>query len=120
LQKLVASDGAIGKREGLVARLAEGSALGSVVHIAEGLFGLLRDPQIPALLDAYQPLCFQWVLCWQSACIRFHQGGGEKGRVATAEFCTLSHPRGLQEVDLPIRSFSSRLRWNRHGITAFQ
>ncbi|NLA97546.1 MAG: ATP-grasp domain-containing protein [Spirochaetales bacterium] len=107
LQKLGHQTVRIGNVKALVARLAEGRRWDLVFNIAEGLFGLLRESQIPALLDAYQiPYVFSegFVLA-----ICLHQGFTKdvvrKAGVATADFCTLSHPEDYKKVDLPYPLF---------------
>ena len=44
----------IGRLHHLVARLAQGARWDLVFNIAEGLFGIGREAQVPALLDAYE------------------------------------------------------------------
>lgn len=107
LQKLGHQTVRIGNVKALVARLAEGRRWDLVFNIAEGLFGLLRESQIPALLDAYQiPYVFSegFVLA-----ICLHKGLTKdvvrKAGVATADFCTLSHPEDYKKVDLPYPLF---------------
>lgn len=107
LQKLGHQTVRIGNVKALVARLAEGRRWDLVFNIAEGLFGLLRESQIPALLDAYQiPYVFSegFVLA-----ICLHKGFTKevvrKAGVATADFCTLSHPEDYKKVDLPYPLF---------------
>ena len=50
----------IGNIHSLVQRLAAGERWEMVFNICEGMFGLGRESQVPALLDAYQiPYTFQ-------------------------------------------------------------
>ena len=107
LQKLGHQTVRIGNVKALVANLAQGRRWDLVFNIAEGLFGLLRESQIPALLDAYQiPYVFSegFVLA-----ICLHKGFTKdvvrKAGVATADFCTLSHPEDYKKVDLPYPLF---------------
>lgn len=107
LQKLGHQTVRIGNVKALVARLAEGRRWDLVFNIAEGLFGLLRESQIPALLDAYQiPYVFSegFVL---TICLHkgFTKDVVRKAGVATADFCTLSHPEDYKKVDLPYPLF---------------
>lgn len=97
----------IGNVKALVDYLAEGKRCDLVFNIAEGLYGLLRESQIPALLDAYQlPYVFSdsFVLA-----ICLHKGLTKevvrKAGVATADFCVLNGPDDYRQVTLPYPLF---------------
>ncbi len=107
LQKLGHQTVRIGNVKALVGYLAQGKRCDLVFNIAEGLFGLLRESQIPALLDAYRiPYVFSdsFVLA-----ICLHKGFAKdvvrKAGVATADFCTLTQPEDYRNVDLPYPLF---------------
>lgn len=107
LQKLGHQTVRIGNVKALVGYLGEGKRCDLVFNIAEGLFGLLRESVIPALLDAYQiPYVFSdsFVLA-----ICLHKGFTKevvrKAGVATADFCVLCSSDDWKQVSLPYPLF---------------
>jgi len=107
LQKLGHQTVRIGNVKALVGYLGEGKRCDLVFNIAEGLFGLLRESVIPALLDAYQiPYVFSdsFVLA-----ICLHKGFTKevvrKAGVATADFCVLGSSEDWKQVSLPYPLF---------------
>lgn len=92
----------IGNVKDLVAALAEGKRWPLVFNIAEGLHGLCREAQIPALLDAYRiPYVFSDSLVLvvtlhkglAKAVVRDHQ-------VPTADYRVIEHVADLETLDM--------------------
>lgn len=107
LQKTGHQTERIGNVKALVSYLASKKRCELVFNIAEGLFGLLRESQIPALLDAYQiPYVFSdsFVL---GVCL--HKGYTKetvrKAGVATADYCVLKTAEEYKKVQLPYPLF---------------
>ncbi len=98
----------IGNVRQLVARLARGDRWDLVVNIAEGLYGLAREAQVPALLDAYQiPYTFSdalvTALCLHKGLTKMvvrHAG------VPTADFAVIERLEDLDRVTLPYPLFA--------------
>lgn len=98
----------IGNVRQLVARLAAGDRWDLVVNIAEGLYGLGREAQVPALLDAFQiPYTFSdplvTALCLHKGLTKVvvrHAG------VPTADFAVVERPADLEAIDLPYPLFA--------------
>ncbi len=97
----------IGNVKALVTYLAQGKRCDLVFNIAEGLFGLLRESQIPALLDAYQiPYVFSdsFVLA-----ICLHKGFAKQvvaeHGVKTAPFFLIQHLSDIERIHLPFPLF---------------
>jgi D-alanine-D-alanine ligase len=98
----------IGHVRQLVARLAQGDCWDLVFNIAEGLSGIAREAQVPALLDAYgiaytfsDPLVMALML---------HKGLTKSvvaaGGVPTPAFAVVESPRDLAGIDLPFPLFA--------------
>jgi D-alanine-D-alanine ligase len=98
----------IGNVRQLVARLARGDRWDLVVNIAEGLYGLAREAQVPALLDAYQiPYTFSdalvTALCLHKGLTKMvvrHAG------VPTPDFAVIERLEDLDRVALPYPLFA--------------
>ncbi|WP_320127556.1 ATP-grasp domain-containing protein [uncultured Sphaerochaeta sp.] len=97
----------IGNIEALVQFLSKGNRCDLVFNIAEGLHGLGREAQIPALLDAYAiPYVFSETLVLALA---LHKGMTkavvEKAGVPTPEYAVLESVRDIAKVSLPFPLF---------------
>nr|WP_321297149.1 ATP-grasp domain-containing protein [uncultured Sphaerochaeta sp.] len=97
----------IGNVKALVAYLAQGKRCDLVFNIAEGLFGLLRESQIPALLDAYQiPYVFSdsfvLAICLHKAFAK--QVVSDHG-VNTAPFSLIQNLSDIAHIHLPYPLF---------------
>lgn len=101
----------IGNVKNLVRRLAAGERWDMVFNICEGMFGLGREAQVPALLDAYEiPYTFSGPLILALAL--------DKGMtktlvrslgVATPDFAVVSSLRDAAAVRLPLPLFAKPL-----------
>lgn len=97
----------IGNVKALVTYLAQGKRCDLVFNIAEGLFGLLRESQIPALLDAYQiPYVFSdsfvLAICLHKA---FAKQVVAAHGVKTASFALIEQPKDCERIQLPFPLF---------------
>lgn len=97
----------IGRLQSLAARLVAGERWPLVFNIAEGMHGLAREAQVPALLDAYQiPYTFSGPLV---LALTLHKGLTKavvrQAGVPTADFVVVSRPEALASVDLPFPLF---------------
>src|SRR5690606_7579996 len=97
----------IGHARQLVERLAAGDDWDLVVNIAEGLCGIAREAQVPAILDVYgiaytfsDPLVMALTL---------HKGLTKtvvrEGGVPTAPFTTIHKPDEARYINLPFPLF---------------
>lgn len=98
----------IGNAKELIARLARGERWDLVFNIAEGLHGLAREAQVPAILDVYAiPYTFSDPLVLSLA---LHKGLTKavvrQGGVATPDFAMVETPSGADAVDLPFPLFA--------------
>lgn len=101
----------IGNVKSLVRRLADGERWDMVFNICEGMFGLGREAQVPALLDAYQiPYTFSGPLVLAlsldkalTKCVVRSLG------VATPDFAVVTAPEDIAAVDLPFPLFAKPL-----------
>ena len=97
----------IGNIKALVAFLAQGNRCDLVFNIAEGLHGLCREAQIPALLDAYEiPYVFSES---HILALTLHKGMtkavvGEQG-VPTPDYYVISDESEVGSVELPFPLF---------------
>jgi len=98
----------IGNARALVGRLANGDRWDLVFNIAEGLHGLAREAQVPAILDAFeQPYTFSdpyaLTISLQKTVTKMlvRQAG-----VATPDFCEIRDPADLDRVTLPYPLFA--------------
>ncbi len=98
----------IGHFRRLTERLVAGDRWDLVFNIAEGLFGLGREAQVPAILDAYQiPYTFSdpFVLC-----LCLHKGQTKlvvrEAGVATPDFAVVQRLEDIQKIDLPLPLFA--------------
>jgi D-alanine-D-alanine ligase len=101
----------IGSVKSLVQRLAAGERWDMVFNISEGMFGLGREAQVPALLDAFQiPYTFSGPLVLalsldKAMTKRVVRSLG----VATPDFAVVSAPEDIPAVDLPFPLFAKPL-----------
>jgi len=87
----------------LVRRLASGDTWDLVFNIAEGMYGVGREAQVPALLDAYRiPYTFSDPLV---LALTLHKGLTKTviraAGIPTADFAVIEDPADLQSLDLP-------------------
>jgi D-alanine-D-alanine ligase len=98
----------IGNIQSLVRRLAAGESWDMVFNICEGMFGLGREAQVPALLDAFQiPYTFSGPLVLalsldKALTKRVVRTLG----VATPDFMLVTTPEDIAAVDLPFPLFA--------------
>lgn len=108
LGKLGFATDRIGHVRQLAARLVAGDRWDLVFNIAEGLDGIGREAQVPALLDAYRiPYVFSDPLVMA---LTLHKGMAkhvvrDRG-VPTAPFAVVETPSDLAEIDLPFPLFA--------------
>lgn len=101
----------IGNVKSLVWRLADGERWDMVFNICEGMFGLGREAQVPALLDAYEiPYTFSGPLVLalsldKALTKRVLRTMG----VATPDFAVVTIPEDIAAVDLPFPLFAKPL-----------
>lgn len=97
----------IGNARNLVDKLASGARWDLVFNICEGLHGLAREAQVPALLDAFNlPYTFSDPLVL-SLCM--HKGMTKavmlRAGVPTSDFCVVESMADLPNVLLPFPAF---------------
>jgi D-alanine-D-alanine ligase len=98
----------IGNAKALIARLAEGCRWDLVFNIAEGLYGLAREAQVPAILDVYNiPYTFSDPLVLSLA---LHKGLTKtvvrQAGVATPDFALVERAADVEAIDLPFPLFA--------------
>lgn len=98
----------IGHVRQLAARLVQGERWDLVFNIAEGLDGIGREAQVPALLDAYRiPYVFSDPLVMA---LTLHKGMAKRvvrdQGVPTAPFAVIETPADLAAIDLPFPLFA--------------
>lgn len=98
----------IGHARQLIAQLAAGQRWDLVLNIAEGMYGLGREAQVPAILDVYQiPYTFSEPLV-TALCL--HKGLTklvvQAAGLPTPRFALVERPGGAQGVDLPLPLFA--------------
>jgi D-alanine-D-alanine ligase len=98
----------IGHCRQLMARLTAGDRWDLVFNIAEGLHGIGREAQVPAILDAYQiPYTFSDPLV-MALCL--HKGLTKMvvraAGIPTADFAIVERPDDLERVQLPYPLFA--------------
>jgi D-alanine-D-alanine ligase len=101
----------IGNVKSLVMRLAAGDRWNMVFNICEGMFGLGREAQVPALLDAYQiPYTFSGpVILALSLDKALTKRAVRTMGVATPDFAVVTIPEDIAAVDLPFPLFAKPL-----------
>ncbi len=98
----------VGHARQLMARLAAGERWDLVLNIAEGMYGLGREAQVPAILDVYQiPYTFSDPLV-TALCL--HKGLTKlvvrAAGVPTPDFAVVERPDDVARVDLPLPLFA--------------
>lgn len=97
----------IGHVRALVGRLAKGERWDLVFNIAEGLRGIAREAQVPALLEAYDIACTFADAAALSLCL--HKGHTKAvlkaAGVATAPFVVVERESEVERVALPYPLF---------------
>jgi D-alanine-D-alanine ligase len=97
----------IGHVRALVGRLAKGERWDLVFNIAEGLRGVAREAQVPALLEAYDIPCTFADAAALSLCL--HKGHTKAvlkaAGVATAPFMVIERESDIERVALPYPLF---------------
>ena len=108
LQDLGYDTDRIGNLKSLASRLVTGDRWDMVFNIAEGLTGLGREAQVPALLDAYEiPYTFSDPLV---LALTLHKGLTKHVirdlGISTPNFCVVEDPSDIENVDLPFPLFA--------------
>ncbi len=98
----------IGHARHLIGRLAQGDRWDLVFNIAEGLRGLAREAQVPAILDVYDiPYTFSDPLVLSLA---LHKGLTKtivrQAGVPTPDFALVERPADIDAIDLPFPLFA--------------
>ena len=97
----------IGNVRALVERLAKGDRWDLVFNIAEGMYGIAREAQVPALLEAYGIACTFADAGVLSLCL--HKGHTkavlQAAGVRTAPFAVIEREDDLARVDMPYPLF---------------
>ncbi len=98
----------IGNVKSLVKRLAAGESWDMVFNICEGMFGLGREAQVPALLDAYEiPYTFSGPLILSLALDKgLTKRVVRSFGVPTPDFAVVSNSADIAAVDLPFPLFA--------------
>lgn len=98
----------IGNIKQLIPKLHDGCKWDMVFNICEGFYGIGREAQVPALLDAYQiPYVFSDVLVLS---LTLHKGMTKRvirdAGVPTADFEVVEYPGDAEKVNLPFPLFA--------------
>ena len=98
----------IGNIKALVSALADNRKWDIVFNIAEGMYGMGREAQVPALLDAYQiPYTFSDPLVLS---LTLHKGLTKEivrnAGIATADFCVVRQVEDIEKITLPFPLFA--------------
>jgi D-alanine-D-alanine ligase len=101
----------IGHVRQLTARLVAGDRWDMVFNIAEGMHGIGREAQVPALLDAYQvPYVFSDTL---TCALTLHKGMTKDvvraAGVATPDHVVVNHISDLKKIKMPFPLFAKPL-----------
>jgi len=111
LQRLGHATDRIGHVKALAGRLVAGDRWDLVFNIAEGMYGIGREAQVPALLDAYDlPYTFSDPLV---LALTLHKGLTKRvlrdGGLPTPDFREVHAPADIAAVDLPFPLFCKPL-----------
>lgn len=103
LQSLGHATFRIGTHYELVRQLSEGKRWDLVFNIAEGLYGIGREAQVPAVLDAFQiPYTFSDPMVMS---LTLHKAMTKRiirdAGLPTPDFALLEHPQDIASVDFP-------------------
>jgi D-alanine-D-alanine ligase len=97
----------IGHARALIERLAKGERWDLVFNIAEGLRGIAREAQVPAILDVYGIPCVFSDAAVLTLCL--HKGYTKallrQAGVATAPFKVVEGPSDIADIDMPYPLF---------------
>jgi D-alanine-D-alanine ligase len=98
----------IGNVKQLVKYLSEGKRWDMVFNICEGMYGIGREAQVPALLEAYNiPFTFSDSLV---LALTLHKGMTKRVirdcGIPTADFCVINEAEDLNDVRLPYPLFA--------------
>jgi D-alanine-D-alanine ligase len=98
----------IGNVKALLRSLGQGKKWDLVFNIAEGMYGIGREAQVPAVLDAFQiPYVFSDPLVLS---LTLHKGLTKRvirdGGIPTAEFAIVERPEDILGVNLPYPLFA--------------
>jgi D-alanine-D-alanine ligase len=121
LQELGHRTDRIGNARQLITRLAAGDRWELVFNFAEGLSGLAREAQVPAILDVYEiPYTFSDPLV---LALTLHKGLTKvvvrAAGVATPDFAVIERPEDADRVELPMPLFAKPVaEGTGKGITA--
>jgi D-alanine-D-alanine ligase len=112
LQELGHRTDRIGNARQLITRLAAGDRWELVFNFAEGLSGLAREAQVPAILDVYEiPYTFSDPLV---LALTLHKGLTKvvvrAAGVATPDFAVIERPEDADRVELPMPLYREALR----------
>jgi D-alanine-D-alanine ligase len=101
----------IGNIKSLVQQLAAGERWDMVFNICEGMFGLGREAQVPALLDAYEiPYTFSGPLILALALDKaLTKSVVRSFGVLTPDFAVVTVPGDMAAIDLPFPLFAKPL-----------
>jgi D-alanine-D-alanine ligase len=107
LQQLGYHTDRIGHVRHLASRLVKGDRWDMVFNICEGMFGIGREAQVPALLDAYRiPYTFSDALVLS---LTLHKGMTKRvvrdGGIATPDFAIVENEQDISLVNLPYPLF---------------
>ena len=98
----------IGHLRQLVKRLAAGDRWDLVFNICEGMHGIGREAQVPALLEAYEIPCTFADPVVMAVCL--HKGLTktlvEKASLPTPRFAVVEKPEDVSEISLPFPLFA--------------
>jgi len=111
----------IGNARQLIGRLARGDRWDLVLNIAEGLFGIAREAQVPAILDVYQiPYTFSDPLIMALSLDKgLSKVAVRHAAVPTPDFAIVRRPADVERVDLTFPLFAKPLaEGTGKGITA--
>jgi D-alanine-D-alanine ligase len=98
----------IGNVKQLAARLIKGDSWDLVFNICEGMHGIAREAQVPALLDAYEiPYVFSDALV---CALTLHKGMTKDvvraAGVATPDYAIVQEPADIKNVSMPLPLFA--------------
>lgn len=111
LERAIAAHGhsvdRIGNVRALVGRLAKGDRWDLVFNIAEGMYGIAREAQVPALLEAFSIPCTFADASVLTLCL--HKGYTkavlQAAGVATAPFAVVERAADIEKIDMPYPLF---------------
>jgi D-alanine-D-alanine ligase len=111
----------VGNAKRLVERLAQGDRWDLVFNVAEGLHGVAREAQVPAILDVYDiPYTFSDPLVLSLALHKNHTKTiVRQAGIATPDFALVAKPADVEQVKLPLPLFAKPVaEGTSKGVTA--